>query len=110
MKGKIDSQGFLHTERAGVMKQQECHDINDGTEVYSRNQNGQPEVIMNIPKPCGDWCPLFGEPSFGYKTETTPNDDGITFNSKKIYNSSCTLSLCKALRCFDDFTDERGVK
>jgi len=42
MKIKIDAQGLLHIERAGVMKGQHC--------------------LHNSCTLCGDWCPAFREP------------------------------------------------
>jgi len=44
MKAKINADGFLEIERAGKFKEQMC-----------------PKCKMK----CGDWCPLFHEPSFG---------------------------------------------
>ena len=69
MKGKIDEDGNLYIERAGKMKQQFCpFDV----------------------KPCGDWCPLFGEPEAEFGTK------------------SVILHICKDKMLFlDEFTDER---
>lgn len=53
MKGKIDKDGVLHIERAGVMRQQWCP------------QSGGH---------CGDWCPHFGEPKYDRGREATVID------------------------------------
>ena len=45
MKIKIDKEGFLWIERKGRMKNQVC--------PYDSDRSH-----------CGDWCPLFVEPSF----------------------------------------------
>lgn len=46
---KIDEDGYLWIERAGEMKIQMCpHDTSDRD--------------SNRAEPCGDWCPLFGNP------------------------------------------------
>ena len=51
MKIKIDADGILWIERAGVLKEQFCpFDPGDGDD----------KCVM-----CGDWCPLFGEPFDG---------------------------------------------
>lgn len=47
MKIKIDKNGFLHIERAGQMKGQDCP-------YASRTDYGTSS--------CGDWCPHFKEP------------------------------------------------
>jgi hypothetical protein len=47
MKAKINAEGCLEIERAGKWKKQRCpYRQPTGTGV-----------------PCGDWCPLFGEPA-----------------------------------------------
>lgn len=46
MNGKIDKDGFLHIERAGRMKRQEC--------PFHEKLCNRDGFI-----PCGDWCPLF---------------------------------------------------
>ena len=52
MKIKINAAGKLNIERAGGMKEQICpFDVTEGT--------------VRPPYPCGDWCPLFGEPEAG---------------------------------------------
>ena len=48
---KIDEDGYLWIERGGKMKIQMCpHDTSDRDSCRT--------------EPCGDWCPLFGEPHF----------------------------------------------
>lgn len=88
MNATIDKDGFLHIERAGVMKEQVCplyhhrgqYAFDDGS-VSLRNRQ------------CGDWCPLFGEP--------TIQDYGD--NNKVI-----AINLCEMGWEFDTLTDERG--
>lgn len=77
MKGKIDINGWLRIERGGKEKLQECPYTQKTFQVNN----------LTMREPCGDWCPLFGEPfkSFG-KT---------------------TIELCRITLQFDDFTDER---
>jgi len=45
MNGAISKYGYLKIERTGKMALQLCP-LREGT-------------------PCGDWCPLFGEPDYG---------------------------------------------
>jgi len=59
MKGKIDKDGCLLIERAGVMKPQHCPLTDDP----SSN--------------CGDWCPLFGEPE---NSNTIPENWTLELN------------------------------
>jgi len=81
MNGKIDARGWLHIERAGSMKAQECPIFGDARNVDSVR--------------CGDWCPLFGEPE---KQETSFPEGCHT-----------TILLCHERELtFDTFTDERG--
>lgn len=76
MKIKIDTDGFLHVDRNGFMKRQRC--------PYS------------VDMPCGDWCPLFVEPSF-HKA-----DDVVDFDNVEI-------ALCRIIHNVPvaDFVDER---
>lgn len=78
MKGMITKQGELVIERAGKMKMQFC-----------------PFVKEQVP--CGDECPLFGEPY----TDKLLFEDGV-------HEATC-LSLCgnRTLN-FREFTDDRG--
>jgi hypothetical protein len=79
MNGKIDVWGNLHIERSGSMKSQYCprEPSNDG---------------VSSDCPCGDWCPLFCEPSEG----------------EFPYNEKIILDICyfKSLH-FDRFDDQR---
>ena len=96
MKGKIDSQGFLHIERAGVMKYQVCPLT---TSQLLENDKG-------TPSPCGDWCPLFGEPYTWEKCKLDKNND-------KVYVNMISINICNRHDFefeLSDFTDERGVK
>lgn len=80
MQAKIDKNGMLNINRAGTMKIQDCPMTtavhNDGVKLKW--------------EPCGDWCPLFGEP--------VEDCDGDTI-----------LILCKGVNCFKEFKDEREV-
>lgn len=68
MKGKLDENGVLVIQRDERWKQMQC--------PYR-------------PKPCGDECPMFGEPKV--------QKDGTTF-----------LHVCHAFLEFDEFTDRMG--
>ena len=93
MKGKIDSQGFLHIERAGVMKEQLCpFQSLDTNPLYG--------------KECGDWCPLFGEPYTWEKCKLDKNND-------KVYVNMISINICNRHDFefeLNDLTDERGDK
>jgi len=45
---QIDERGYLHLKRGDQLKLQCCPIATDGS--------------REIQPPCGDWCPLFGEP------------------------------------------------
>lgn len=77
MKIKIDKYGHLWIEHKGVMKDQIC--------PYSEQF-------------CGDWCPLFVEPSF-HKA-----DDVVDFDNVEI-------ALCRIIHNVPvaDFVDEREL-
>jgi len=80
MNGKIERNGYLMIERAGVMRTQYC----PFTARYH-----------DAPVPCSDMCPLFGEPE---KQETSFPEGCHT-----------TILLCHERELtFDTFTDERG--
>ncbi len=53
MKAKIDNDGILFMERAGIMKKQFCPWTTDGAT-------------------CGDWCPKFIEPFAATKADVYP--------------------------------------
>jgi hypothetical protein len=59
LRGKIDKSGFLSLERKGRWHLQYCP-----------LQTGR---MIRIP--CGDWCPLFGEPEVYL---TGPGDKGVS--------------------------------
>ncbi len=86
MKIKINREGLLWIERKGVMKEQICpycsSAIWSGTSVVRAK--------------CGDWCPLFVEPSF-HKA-----DDVVDFDNVEI-------ALCRIIHNVPaaDFEDER---
>ena len=94
MNGKIDKDGFLHIERAGVIKLQTC----PFTDAMTAIKNPY-DPTDTISLPCGDWCPLFGEPS--------KSDVDDTMFDKSIYGLIC-LRLCHRTIYFDTLTDERS--
>jgi len=80
MKGKIDSNGWLRIERSGKEKLQECPFTQKTFQVNN----------LTIREPCGDLCPLFGEPR------------------KAQIGTSIMVELCNERTLFfDEFTDER---
>ncbi len=81
MKGKIDNNGWLRIERGGKEKLQECPFMQRAFQVND----------VSI-APCGDWCPLFGEPKW------------------EIDNKAAIIEICQGNRLyFDEFTDEKGT-
>ena len=84
MKGKIDINGWLRIERSGKEKLQECPFMQRAFEVN--------DIVI---APCGDWCPLFGEP-YEY--------DDFNEVAKRV-----DIRLCQTTLSFkmSDFTDER---
>ncbi len=54
MEGLIDKVGNLKIKRGGVMKSQFCPKKNGLTKIG--------DIVSPVPHPCGDHCPLFGEP------------------------------------------------
>lgn len=88
MKGKIDNNGWLWIERGGKEKLQECPFTQKTFQVNN----------LTIREPCGDWCPLFGEP-------TIICLDTINRGDRK---TETALPIChgKYLH-FDEFTDEK---
>jgi hypothetical protein len=85
MKGKIDNNGWLRIERCGKERLQECPYTQKTFQVNN----------LTIREPCGDWCPLFGEPTQYYS-------DGVV-----VANGKTLLTLCHKTLIFDEFTDER---
>ena len=92
MKIQIDKNGCLFVERAGKMAKQYC-----------------PRSQGDSQSPCGDWCPLFGEP-----TPTTrcmipdrakcPTDESVDCP----YNMSVMqLTICEERELLGDITDLR---
>jgi len=74
MKGEISSDGYLRIYRNSKgLQHQGC--------PYVPPNSGYGECY------CGDWCPLFGEPQYGW-------DD-------------VTLTLCNKTLALTDFTDRR---
>jgi len=84
MNGKIDNTGKLQIERAGKMNNQGCPFTEDDG--------------------CGDWCPLFGEPTVS-KWMGSHDPDAP---ERKKDRSHWDLKLCKKTLLFDVFEDERG--
>jgi hypothetical protein len=92
MKIKIDKDGLLWLERAGVMKAQVCpHGL-----VTNEAWNGSQFVADNGFR-CGDWCPLF---TTGHLVEKMGVPQPIE------------VTLCRTdyVVAPSDFTDERGGK
>ena len=84
MKGKIDENGNLYIERGASLKIQFCPFVTDKSYKVENKL---------LPVPCGDWCPLFGEPKL---------EDGT---------NSAILDLCNHKQLFfDEFVDERKVE
>lgn len=80
MKGKIDNNGWLWIERGSKEKLQECPFMQRAFEVN--------DIAI---APCGDWCPLFGEPKL------------------EIDGKSAIIEICDGKTLFlDQFADERA--
>jgi hypothetical protein len=90
MKGKIDNNGWLRIERGGKEKLQECPYTQKTFQVNN----------LTMREPCGDWCPLFGEPMDNTMSWTTV--DGHIGGHK-----TTELELCRKKLYFDEFTDGR---
>lgn len=111
MRGKITKCGDFYIERAGKMVVQMCPFILDEYRGHTS---------------CGDWCPLFGEPSKeseqGKVTLTAEElkllatrikDNAslsVFFQNKgiEIKEGETALKLCHKTLVFNEFTDERG--
>ena len=90
MKSKIDKKGDLYIERDSR---------HDGA-VYCPFQQTD---LRGKDVPCGDWCPLFGEP-YPHTERRNP------FNALDLsteLTGKTALSLCHTTLIFDEFTDER---
>lgn len=85
MNGKIDKDGFLHIERAGVIKKQRC--INN------------PDMF------CGDWCHSFGDIIRSLSTSESCNYVDKFGNCG--WKMRPHLKLCTGEQIFDNLTDER---
>ena len=84
MKGKIWIDGHLMILRGREMSPQNC--------PYAQRHT-----------PCGDWCPLFGEPY--PHTERANPTNGL--DRRMVETGHAALSLCHKTLIFDEFTDER---
>ena len=82
MEGKIDENGYLKITGRGKLY---C--------PFCRNSGGQDN--------CGDWCPLFGEPTDHFISIT----DGHGIDKRK--KDGIELQICHKPLYFDKFTDER---
>lgn len=85
MDGKIDNDGYICIKRGKFLGRQFCPFRESGRQ------------------PCGDWCPLFGEP----EPDTDPifeKNGATTFKP----NGKTVLSLCHQTLTFDVLVDERG--
>jgi len=83
MKGKIWIDGHLMILRGREMSPQNC--------PYAQRHT-----------PCGDWCPLFGEP---YPHTKRANPNGL--DRRMVETGQTVLMLCQTALIFDEFTDER---
>lgn len=99
MKGKIivlDSEGVLMIERGNQMRVQSCPFQSMRRDYKVPNYN---DIVREpVARPCGDWCPLFGEP---IKTESSD------IHGNYRIDGGAHLSLCQTHYYFDQFTDER---
>ena len=84
MKGKIWIDGHLMILRGREMSPQNC--------PYAQRHT-----------PCGDWCPLFGEPY--PHTERANPTNGL--DRRMVETGQTVLMLCQTALIFDEFTDER---
>ena len=99
MNGKIDTDGFLSIERAGVMKEQLCPYMNNEIKTYG-GQTGRYISSTLQMRPCGDWCPLFDEP-YSYKKFKDSNRVG--------YFIMWCVPICNSKSWdFTTLTDERS--
>ena len=83
MKGKIDKNGRLFIERRGTMKLQTC-----------------PFTFEN---PCGNWCPLFGNPEVS-QWMGSPNPDS---KDRKLDSKHWNLKLCQCTLFFEELQGDR---
>ena len=82
MKGKICKDGFLELWRRSEFKRQMC------------------PVTNALAADCGDWCPLFGEPTDGL--------DYCSDTQKYVKTGETLLSICQGqILAFEEFKDER---
>jgi hypothetical protein len=81
MKGKISADGFLFIKRACKEGKSLC--------PFSGSEGGHEDDFGH----CGDWCPLFGEPTLHYADE--------------IHGYTTYLMLCHRTLEFDELIDER---
>ena len=84
MKGKINKQGHLAIKRAGKVKVQVC--------PYQQDDSI-----------CGDWCPLFAEPTISkWMGSPDPNAANRAKDPKH-----WDLKICQNTLFFDERVDER---
>lgn len=100
MKGKIDEKGFLRIYRGDAnpnhYQPQYC--------PFQTAAIATPQFELMNMKPCGCWCPHFGEPHNELKFSTRA--DGFTTGSGGTGN--IVIDICHGKRLiFDEFTDER---
>ena len=88
MKGKINHYGQLLIKRGNNMAEQLCPHCVEMTQIDGNNPNNA--TVYH--RPCGDWCPLFGEP------HEYICDNGVFVR----------VSMChQVFWDFDTFVDER---
>ena len=100
MKGKIDQEGDLFIYRGKESKLQRCS--------FYGSVSGTWENLDYVKDPCGDECPLFGEPVI-----TEPSVEFFSINGFKTEKKVRIAGNTKLLICqdrtleFEEFTDER---
>ena len=89
MKAKIDKNGVLYIERAGIFKEQYCRIAGIVVDKYNNKETYN----------CKDTCPLFGEPEY---IDTNTDLEGKP-------NYKVKISLCQKDLIIESksFTDER---
>ena len=105
MRGKIDSDGFLRIYRGDpnpdCYQHQYC--------PFQTNSIATPSFELSTMKPCGCWCPHFGEPGreqrFNEAAKKNPSLPSFVDTGKTI------LKICHGKELFfDELIQEQGSK